>query len=105
MKTQTLNAWTRAAAFLTLLGAGAAQAGIVSNGGFENQTGSNANGYCYTFAAGCAFAGWTSTGNGTVVIGANSSAWAPPAVWATQAARWAALCSACKAMVPISRRP
>jgi len=78
MKTQTLNAWTRAAAFLTLLGAGAAQAGIVSNGGFENQTGSNANGYCYTFAAGCAFAGWTSTGNGTVVIGANSSAWGTP---------------------------
>lgn len=78
MKTQTLNAWIRAAALLTVLGAGAAQAGIVSNGGFESQTGSNVNGYCYTSTAGCAFAGWASTGNGTVVIGANSSAWGTP---------------------------
>jgi hypothetical protein len=78
MKTQTMNAWTRCAALLSLLGAGVAQAGIVSNGGFESQTGSNANGYCYTSSAGCAFAGWGSTGNGTVVIGANSSAWGTP---------------------------
>jgi MYXO-CTERM domain-containing protein len=60
-----------------LLLAGAAQAGVVSNGGFETQTGSSLGGYCYTYQAGCTLSGWTTSGN-TVVIGANSGAWGSP---------------------------
>jgi len=79
MKRMTLSQLTRSAACLIALSAGAAQAGIVSNGGFENQTGSNLGGYCYTYKAGCSVSGWSSTGsNGTVVIGANSGAWGTP---------------------------
>jgi len=57
--------------------AGTAQAGVVTNGGFETQTGSSSGGYCYTYWAGCTLADWSTSG-GTVVIGANSGAWGGP---------------------------
>ncbi|MBT9494048.1 MAG: PEP-CTERM sorting domain-containing protein [Paucibacter sp.] len=60
-----------------LLLAGGAQAGVVTNGGFETQTGSSLSGFCYTSSAGCTLAGWDTNG-GTVVIGANSGAWGGP---------------------------
>ncbi len=78
MKKQMISTTlTRALGLAAALLAGVAQAGVVTNGGFENQTGSNVNGYCYTSSAGCTLADWSTSG-GTVVIGANNGDWGGP---------------------------
>jgi len=77
MKCMPLSQLTRSAVCILAMSAGAAQAGIVSNGGFESQTGSHLSGFCYTSWTGCSLAAWSSAG-GAVVIGANSSPWGTP---------------------------
>jgi hypothetical protein len=68
---------TSALGLAAALFAGAAQAGVVTNGGFESQTGSSLFGYCYTSSAGCTLADWSTSGS-TVVIGANNGDWGGP---------------------------